>query len=435
MKPLLVMTKVLSFGEGMFGSLGHGSYTSLTIPTRIKTFSDCTRIVSVHSGWGSSMAMNESGELYEWGWPRDFRGLSRMIGMRKVVSRLIPFLQRRRWLGLAGFQHATLVPTPIVGLEGLRVTNCDSGIAFSAAVTQEGKVYAWGDTLHGQFGSELAEVNSFPPLVGPTALEYYDDKDIVKVVCGNTHLFCISRAGEVYASGRVVAGLGVGFREESRVKGDKAGAKGKKTQVFNLRECHSEDSMPGEFMGPVVDAAGGFHSSIFLNDKGKVFTCGRGGVGVLGYLSENDVSFPKPLDTFDGEKCIQVAAGMNHMAVLTESKRVFTWGLGENGQCAREFSDGVTVKAPSGVNYQVFAPEPIQFPEGFTPRKIVLGVGCTMVVGEDNRLLMYGELPNEQLHYTDETDENVHGSFREICKDESVLDVSVGWAHVLVVAE
>uniref|UniRef100_A0A7N9CQB1 Inhibitor of Bruton tyrosine kinase n=1 Tax=Macaca fascicularis TaxID=9541 RepID=A0A7N9CQB1_MACFA len=69
-----------------------------------------------------------------------------------------------------------------------------------------------------------------------------------------------------------------------------------------------------------------FHS-VFLSQKGQVYTCGHGPGGRLGHGDEQTCLVPRLVEGLNGHSCSQVAAAEDHTVVLTEDGCVYTFGL------------------------------------------------------------------------------------------------------------
>uniref|UniRef100_A0AAY4AAF0 BTB domain-containing protein n=1 Tax=Denticeps clupeoides TaxID=299321 RepID=A0AAY4AAF0_9TELE len=69
-----------------------------------------------------------------------------------------------------------------------------------------------------------------------------------------------------------------------------------------------------------------FHS-VFLSQKGRVFTCGHGQGGRLGHGDEQTYLVPRVVEGLQSHHCSQVAAARDHTVVLTEEGYVYTFGL------------------------------------------------------------------------------------------------------------
>lgn len=69
-----------------------------------------------------------------------------------------------------------------------------------------------------------------------------------------------------------------------------------------------------------------FHT-VFLSQKGQVFTCGHGPGGRLGHGDEQTYMVPRIVEGLMSHHCSQVAAAKDHTVVLTEEGYVYTFGL------------------------------------------------------------------------------------------------------------
>ncbi|KAM6968095.1 inhibitor of Bruton tyrosine kinase [Aplochiton taeniatus] len=69
-----------------------------------------------------------------------------------------------------------------------------------------------------------------------------------------------------------------------------------------------------------------FHS-VFLSQKGQVFTCGHGQGGRLGHGDEQTYLVPRVVEGLLSHHCSQVAAAKDHTVALTEEGYVYTFGL------------------------------------------------------------------------------------------------------------
>ncbi|CAJ1061970.1 inhibitor of Bruton tyrosine kinase [Xyrichtys novacula] len=69
-----------------------------------------------------------------------------------------------------------------------------------------------------------------------------------------------------------------------------------------------------------------FHS-VFLSQKGQVFTCGHGQGGRLGHGDEQTYLVPRMVEGLTSHHCSQIAGAKDHTVVLTEEGYVYTFGL------------------------------------------------------------------------------------------------------------
>ncbi|XP_062980989.1 inhibitor of Bruton tyrosine kinase [Elgaria multicarinata webbii] len=69
-----------------------------------------------------------------------------------------------------------------------------------------------------------------------------------------------------------------------------------------------------------------FHS-VFLSQKGHVYTCGHGQGGRLGHGDEQTCLIPRLVENLMAHQCSQVAAAKDHTLVLTEDGCVYSFGV------------------------------------------------------------------------------------------------------------
>ncbi|XP_078255950.1 inhibitor of Bruton tyrosine kinase isoform X2 [Rhinoraja longicauda] len=74
-----------------------------------------------------------------------------------------------------------------------------------------------------------------------------------------------------------------------------------------------------------------FHS-VFLSQKGQVYTCGHGQGGRLGHGDEETYLIPRMVEGLASHRCSWVAAAKDHTIVLTEDGSVYAFGLNTYNQ-------------------------------------------------------------------------------------------------------
>lgn len=76
----------------------------------------------------------------------------------------------------------------------------------------------------------------------------------------------------------------------------------------------------------IIDVACGESHSVFLNNKGKLYTCGSAQNGQLGTITPNAYqSSPVPLDL--PQKIVQISCGDYNTAAITEKGTLYTFGM------------------------------------------------------------------------------------------------------------
>jgi alpha-tubulin suppressor-like RCC1 family protein len=99
--------------------------------------------------------------------------------------------------------YMSYAPRQVVYLKHKKTVRVAAGAVFSAAVTDTGEVFVWGNGEAGQLGlGSRVKNRDVPSQV--TALQ---NEVIVDVVCGEAHLICVSKAGTLYGWGQGFAGV------------------------------------------------------------------------------------------------------------------------------------------------------------------------------------------------------------------------------------
>lgn len=76
----------------------------------------------------------------------------------------------------------------------------------------------------------------------------------------------------------------------------------------------------------------GTSHSAAITDDHCVFTWGYGGDGRLGHGNEFDQLRPKIVEKLHGLGVVQVVCGELHTSAITNTGKIFTWGLGKDGR-------------------------------------------------------------------------------------------------------
>uniref|UniRef100_A0AAR2K568 BTB domain-containing protein n=1 Tax=Pygocentrus nattereri TaxID=42514 RepID=A0AAR2K568_PYGNA len=90
-----------------------------------------------------------------------------------------------------------------------------------------------------------------------------------------------------------------------------------------------------------------FHS-VFLSQKGQVYTCGHGQGGRLGHGDEQTYLIPHMVEGLLSHHCSQIAAARDHTIVLTEEGYIYTFGLNTYHQLGLAPPPTVTFKSLKG---------------------------------------------------------------------------------------
>jgi regulator of chromosome condensation len=131
------------------------------------------------------LALSKEGNVYAWGNGQQFQ-----LGRRVV--------ERTRLNGL--------VPREF-GLPRRKVKYVSTGSYHSFAITQDGKVWAWGLNQFGQCGiydeKHAGEDSTVVPV--PTVIEYFEKYEIVQIAAGEHHSAALTKDGDLLMWGRLDA--------------------------------------------------------------------------------------------------------------------------------------------------------------------------------------------------------------------------------------
>uniref|UniRef100_A0A8D2NI52 X-linked retinitis pigmentosa GTPase regulator n=1 Tax=Zonotrichia albicollis TaxID=44394 RepID=A0A8D2NI52_ZONAL len=272
--------KLYMFGSNDWGQLGLGSKSTVSKPTCVKALKPEKPKLAV-CGRNHTLVYTEKGNVYAAGGNSEGQ-----LGLGDTEERttfhLIRFFTN---------QH--------------KIKQLSAGSYTSAAVTEDGQLFVWGDNSEGQIG--LANEAS---VCVPCKVDI--GKPVSFVSCGYYHSALITGDGELYTFGEAVNGkLGL-FPEQlknNRVPQPVLGIMEKVNKV----------------------ACGGEHTVVLTETD--VYTFGLGQYGQLGhgtFVFESSV--PKPVKRLKRHKICNIACGENHTAVIAENGLMFTFGDGRHGK-------------------------------------------------------------------------------------------------------
>jgi len=202
-------------------------------------------------------------------------------------------------------------PTPhlVESLDGVAfIVGVACGQSHTVCLTDKGSLISFGLSKHGQCGHGDRQSVKAPRKIR------MDDPTVkfTQVSCGDKHTAALTTKGAVWAFGSCQQGQG-GFDESPPV--DKL----KPTEVKSLSDA-------GVIVSSVV--CGSIHTCM-VTDEGALYICG---FGEHFYPNEDQNFFYRPVQVPFHEKVVQVACGQSHILALTASADVYTLGSGLYGQ-------------------------------------------------------------------------------------------------------
>lgn len=139
---------------------------------------------------------------------------------------------------------------------------------------------------------------------------------------------------------------------------------------------------PARLPKGVVDVQGGANFSVALTAKGKVLTWGSNQYGQLGDRSREPRHLPGKVKLPAGAKAAAIAAGTDHVVVLTRGGEVVAWGRNHRGQL--------------GLGHRRDQAKPRRVDVGRV-RRVAAGDGISAAVSIGGRLIVWGRNGAHQL--------------------------------------
>jgi len=279
--------EVYSWGDGNFGSLGHGDRCPRFVPSRIESLG---RIESIAAGPNSmSAAVDEGGRLFTWGHAIFFapNGQTKRSGLG--------YLYALDWQ-----IESQLTPKWVEALSKDRIVGVALGYSFTLAVTDAGAVFSFGCSQRGALGHMSMENEVLPRRIETLALT---GRRFVAVAAGYFHALALSEQGELYGWGA-------------------KGANG------HGREEPTPQRVTALIGQPVKHVGAGHHSSCALSEKGEVYTWGDGEFSEVGGHGDGSAQrTPKRVEGLDGVKVAAAAMCYTHTLVADEDGVVWAFGL------------------------------------------------------------------------------------------------------------
>ncbi|XP_071971425.1 RCC1 domain-containing protein 1 [Engystomops pustulosus] len=181
--------KVLSWGAGRHGQLGHGDVEDVSEPRIVEALHGVTMSQVAAGGW-HTVSISESGDLYSWGWNESgqlglpAKSLHQGCCTYKETTTECEEDEGSEFIGIQSFP--ALIDLP----QETEATKVSCGSRHTAAVTRCGGLYTWGWGKYGQLGHGDTKTLDQPKRVEFFSLNKLNVKD---VTCGhwNTYVMCV----------------------------------------------------------------------------------------------------------------------------------------------------------------------------------------------------------------------------------------------------
>ncbi|XP_064607335.1 regulator of chromosome condensation-like [Liolophura sinensis] len=348
-----VIGEVLTHGEGDTGQLGLGeNILGRKRPAKVDLPAN---MVQVCAGGMHTVCLTATGEVYSFGC-NDEGALGRNTSVEGSETR----------------PGKVDVPGHVVMLS--------AGDSHTAALLDNGQVYAWGNFRDGNGRMGLFTAGQQENLPVPLPI----DIPMVKIASGGNHLVCLSTDSNIYTCGCAEQGQ---LGRVAQCFSNRGGRKGldyvlkpnivrclryktKRTASFSdiwtgQDFTYAEESISKTVYGwglnnycqlgltdmnnryvPArllcysdekkwLSIEGGIHHTVSLDENGKVYTHGRGDYGRLGLGKDcQHVLVPTMVIGIRSETCTGIAAGTCVSFAVCQDGKMYAWGMGTSKQLA-----------------------------------------------------------------------------------------------------
>lgn len=298
--------RVLSFGTGQYGALGHGYSAAKQLPdiTKPKYIDSLHSIVGIAAGELHSAAVNSDGDLFTWG-----DGFCGQLGH--------------------GDKRPQVSPKQVVS--GDLADECVAGISCGSrhtiAITEDGDVFSWGLGHFGVLGRSFtpfdydadAAVVAFPGELGQDGVEAVNNDMAPEMPPPRER----DAAAELMAHIELIANLSLDDSSNQCIPMPVESLKGIK----------------------IISASAGHRHTLLLDSHGGVYSCGAGIAGCLGHGDTEGQLFPMRIKCFDEEqvRIRKISAGVDMSMAISTDGRVFAWGKTDGGRIGLGMSRGQVV--------------------------------------------------------------------------------------------
>ncbi|XP_078218873.1 X-linked retinitis pigmentosa GTPase regulator isoform X8 [Callithrix jacchus] len=271
--------KLYVFGSNNWGQLGLGSKSAVSKPTCVKALKP-EKVKLAACGRNHTLVSTEGGNVYATGGNDEGQ------------------------LGLGDTEERTTFHRVSFFTSQHKIKQLSAGSNTSAALTEDGRLFMWGDNSEGQIG--------LPNILNACVPHQVTiGKPVSWISCGYYHSAFVTN-GELYIFGESENGK-LGLPNE-------------------LLSNHRIPQLVPEIPEKVIQVAcGGEHSVVLTEDA--VYTFGLGQFGQLGLGTLLfETSEPKVVENIGNKTISYISCGENHAALLTDNGLMYTFGDGRHGK-------------------------------------------------------------------------------------------------------
>ncbi|MDD3712401.1 MAG: InlB B-repeat-containing protein [Candidatus Izemoplasmatales bacterium] len=296
--------RVFTWGWNFTGRLGDGTSTQRINPTDItENFSLDTgdKIIFLTMGMQTSAAISSSGRIYTWG-----ANSSGQLGDGTIFNKTLPTDIT------ANFNTDTDEKVVFISL----------GYVHSAALTNQGRVFTWGNNAYGQLGDGT---NSFRvnPVDITENFSFANDEWAMEIDLGENFTILFTNKSNLYTFGLNDKGqLGSGNTDNTPTP----------LNINNQFTLQAEDKI-------IRISSGRSHSS-FITSNYRVFIWGDNEFGQLGngsfVMRNSPYEITNRLMLNAGETIYSISLSSGSSSLVTSLGQLKIWGNNDNGQLGND---------------------------------------------------------------------------------------------------
>uniref|UniRef100_H9H3M4 X-linked retinitis pigmentosa GTPase regulator n=1 Tax=Macaca mulatta TaxID=9544 RepID=H9H3M4_MACMU len=272
--------KLYVFGSNNWGQLGLGSKSTISKPTCVKALKP-EKVKLAACGRNHTLVSTEGGNVYATGGNDEGQ------------------------LGLGDTEERNTFHVISFFTSEHKIKQLSAGSNTSAALTEDGRLFMWGDNSEGQIGLKNVTNVCVPHQVTI-------GKPVSWISCGYYHSAFVTTDGELYMFGEP--------------------ENGKLGLPNQLLSNHRTPQLVSEIPEKVIQVACGGEHTVVLTEN-AVYTFGLGQFGQLGlgtFLFET--SEPKVIENIRDHTISYISCGENHTALITDIGLMYTFGDGRHGK-------------------------------------------------------------------------------------------------------
>ena len=234
----------------------------------------------------------------------------------------------------SGFIFSRIISCPSPsGQWRARVVQISAGARHSICVTSCGRAFACGEWTNGALGLGPPPPPPPPPLTHMQPVLRFVSAlpgRVVAAAAGGFHSVFVLENGQAWSVGTGNVGQLGFWLPPSPERGEHAPAHQQAAPVAASEIAWEVSQVPN--LRAISEASAGSLHTLFLDNDGKVWSCGSGKHGRLGLGHQINTAPAQHVAVAGGEKIIGVSAGEMHSLILTASGRALAFGNNKFGQ-------------------------------------------------------------------------------------------------------